>query len=141
KSDNIFTKIIAAAFVDGKGNQKVIHIDDFSSFGDQAEANLLIQINKELSNYRYSYGYNSTSVANYDKVTGKYIEEIDSDLYVLHSRCKANNIDPIVEFNYSGVPYIKGDHTHFDLYNIFSKSMIQTTIYKNKYRTFKLSEV
>jgi len=141
QSDNMFTKIIAAAFVDGKGNQKVIHIDDYSSFGDKAEANLLIQINKELPKYRYSYGWNSTSVAKYDKVTGNYIGGIDSDLSVLHSRCKANNIDSIVEFNYSGVPYIKGDHSHIDLYNIFSKSMIQTTIYNNKYRTLKLSDV
>ena len=142
KSDNMFTKITAAAFVDGKGNQKVIHIDDYSSFGDKAEANLLIQINKELSNYRYSYGWNSTSVAKYDKVTGKYLNGIDSDLVILDNRSKANGIKSLVAYDKANIPFLNCiDHTHIDLYYIFSKPMIQTTIFNNKYRTFKLDDV
>ncbi|MDN5868559.1 MAG: hypothetical protein L0H55_14335, partial [Candidatus Nitrosocosmicus sp.] len=135
------TKIIAAAFVDEQGKQKVLHIEDYSSFGNAAESQLLREINQELSKYSYSFGWNSTAAAKYDKMSGKFIGGIDSDLSVLYSRCKVNNIDSIVEFNYSGVPYIKGDHTHIDLYNIFSKPMVQTTIFNNKYRTLKLNDV
>jgi hypothetical protein len=39
------TKIIAAAFADTQGNHKVFYIDDYISFGNDAEKLLLTQIN------------------------------------------------------------------------------------------------
>jgi DNA polymerase elongation subunit (family B) len=101
---------------------------------------LLKQINQELAKYRYSFGWNSTSVSKYNK-SKKQIEGIDSDLSVLHARCQANGIQSPVGFDKAGISYIKGGHTHIDLYNVFSKSMIQNTIFKNSYRTLKLDEV
>ena len=134
------TKITAAAFMDGRGNHKTFHIEDYSSFGNNAEKELLIKINGELFNYNYSLGWNSAGVVEYDRITGKYLKGFDSDLAILHSRCTANGIESRIAFNQSGIPFIKGQ-THIDLYNVFDKPMIQTTIFKNKYRSLKLDEV
>lgn len=70
----------------------------------------------------------------------EYLEGADSDLLILHNRCIANDVDSIVDFNSVGIPYIRGQ-THIDLYNVFGKPMIQTTIFKNNYRTVKLDDV
>ena len=61
-------------------------------------------------------------------------------LSVLHERCVANNVDSIVEIKSTGIPYIR-NHTHIDLHSVFGKPMVQTTIFKNRYRTLKLDEV
>ena len=63
-----------------------------------------------------------------------------SDLAVLHNRCVANGVDSIIDFNNAGIPYIRGQK-HIDLHSVFGKPMVQTTIFKNKYRTLKLDEV
>ena len=39
-----------------------------------------------------------------------------------------------------GIPYIRGQK-HIDLHSVFGKPMVQTTIFKNAYRTLKLDEV
>src|SRR5262249_31133534 len=52
----------------------------------------------------------------------------------------ANNVDSIVEINSTGKPYIR-NHINVDLHSVFGKPMVQTTIFKNKYRTLKLDEV
>ena len=68
------------------------------------------------------------------------MDGVDSDLAILHNRCVANDVDSLVEFNSPGTPYIR-DQTHIDLYNVFSKPMVQTSIFKNVYRTLRLDEV
>jgi DNA polymerase, archaea type len=97
-------------------------------------------INQELLKYDFSMGWYSTGIARYHEDTQEYLDGIDSDLAVLHNRCLANDVDSIVEFNYAGIPYIR-NQAHIDLYNVFGKPIVQTTIFKNAYRTLKLDEV
>ena len=79
-------------------------------------------------------------IAKYHEDTQEYLDGVDSDLVVLHNRCVANNVDSIIDFNSAGIPYIRSQ-THIDLHNVFGKPMVQTTIFKNAYRTLRLGEV
>jgi Bifunctional DNA primase/polymerase, N-terminal len=133
------TKIIASAFIDNQGNSKVLHISDFSD-SDNPEHELLNSINQELLKYDFSIGWYSTGVAIYHEDTQEYLDGVDSDLVVLHNRCLANCIESIIDFNNKGIPYIRGQK-HIDLHSVFGKPMVQTTIFKNAYRTLKLDEV
>jgi DNA polymerase, archaea type len=126
------------AFVDNLGNNIVLHIADFSD-SDNPEYDILLNIIQELTKYEYSIGWYTTGIALYHEDTQEYLDGIDSDLVVLHSRCTANGIDSIVNLS-TGTPYIKGQ-THIDLHPVFGKPMVQTTIFKNAYRTLKLDEV
>jgi DNA polymerase elongation subunit (family B) len=133
------TQLTVAAFVNNQGNSKVLHISDFSN-SDNPECELLVSINQELMKYDFSIGWYSTGVAKYHEDTQEYLDGVDSDLALLHNRCLANDVDPIVDFTGTGIPYIRGQK-HIDLHSVFSKPMVQTTIFKNAYRTLKLDEV
>lgn len=98
--------ISSAAFVDSNGNNKVLHISNFSG-SDNPERELLLCINQELLNYNYSIGWYTTGFAGYHEDTQEYLDEVDSDLVILHDRCTANNVDSIVEINSTGKPYIR----------------------------------
>jgi DNA polymerase I len=64
-----------------------------------------------------------------------------SDLAVLNERCLKNRVPSPVEFDpRTGRPYISGK-MHIDLYEVFKKEMVKSTIFKNRYRTLKLDEV
>jgi DNA polymerase, archaea type len=64
-----------------------------------------------------------------------------SDLFVLNERCLKNGIPSPVEFDpQTGRPYIRG-RVHIDLYEVFSKQMVKSTIFKDRYRTLKLDDV
>jgi DNA polymerase elongation subunit (family B) len=64
-----------------------------------------------------------------------------SDLFMLNERCLKNGIPSPIEFDaQTGRPYIRG-RTHIDLFEVFKKEMVKSTIFKNKYRTLKLEEV
>jgi DNA polymerase elongation subunit (family B) len=139
ESNNIDTQIIAAAFVDTNGNSTVLHLSDFTNT-ENPEHELLTSINHELLKYDFSIGWYSTGVAKYHEDTQEYLDGVDSDLAILHNRCSANGIDSIVDFNNAGIPYIRGQK-HIDLYSVYGKSMVQTAIFKNSYRTLKLDEV
>ena len=131
--------LFAAAFVDSNGSTNVLHITEYTNTGNP-EAGLLKSINRELLKYEFSIGWYSTGIARYHEDTLDYLDGHNSDLSILHNRCIANDVDTIVDFNSVGIPYIRGQ-THIDLYNVFGKPMIQTTIFKNKYRTLKLNDV
>lgn len=60
--------ISSAAFVDSNGNNKVLHISDFSG-SDNPERELLLCINQELLNYDYSIGWYTTGSARYHEDT------------------------------------------------------------------------
>ena len=65
------------------------------------------------------------------------------DLGILYERCRANGIDNIVFRSKKGsrTRYsIPGLH-HIDLYRVYSKAMVQYTIYNRAYRTHKLDDV
>jgi hypothetical protein len=132
-------KITATSFVDSQGNSKAIHISDYSN-SDSHEYELLADIIKELLKYDCSLGWYSTGVAICHEDTQEYLDGVDSDLAVLHSRCLANGVDSIIDFNNAGIPYIRSQ-THIDLHSVFGKPMVQTTIFKNAYRTLKLDDV
>jgi hypothetical protein len=132
------TQITAAAFLDNLGNSSVLHISDFSS-SDNPEYELIIHINQELIKYDYSIGWYSTGIAVYHEDTQEHLDGFDSDLAVLHSRCLANGIDSIIDIS-ARVPRVMGKK-HIDLHSVFAKPMVQTTIFKNAYRTLKLDEV
>jgi DNA polymerase I len=135
---DIPTQITASAFVDNLGNNRVLHIADFSD-SDNPEYKLLLNIIQELTKYEYSIGWYSAGVAQYHEDTQEYVDGVDSDLAVLHSRCIANGIDSIINLS-TGTPYINGQ-THIDLHSVFGKPMVQNAIFKNSYRTLKLDEV
>jgi DNA polymerase, archaea type len=99
-----------------------------------------VSINQELMKYDFSIGWYSTGVAKYHEDTQEYLDGVDSDLALLRNRCLANDVDPLVDFTGTGIPYIRGQK-HIDLHSVFSKPMVQTTIFKNAYRTLKLDEV
>jgi DNA polymerase I len=90
--------------------------------------------------YDFSIGWYSTGVAKYHEDTQEYLDGVDSDLAVFHNRCLETDVDSIVDFNSIGIPYIRGQK-HIDLCNVFGKPMVQTTIFKNAYRTLRLDEV
>jgi hypothetical protein len=135
---NIPTQITAAAFVDNLGNCLVLHISDFSS-SDNPEYELIVRIIQELIKYDYSIGWYSTGIAVYHEDTQEHLDGLDSDLAVLHSRCLANGIDSIIDIS-TKVPCVRGKK-HIDLHSVFAKPMVQTTIFKNTYRTLKLDDV
>ena len=135
----VSTQIIAAAFVNNKGYSKVIHISDFPN-SDNPERELLVGINEELLKYDFSIGWYSTGVAKFHEDTLEYLDGVDSDLAILYNRDSTIGVDSIVDFNYAGIPYIRGQK-HIDPYSVFGKPMVQTTIFKNAYRTLKLDEV
>jgi DNA polymerase, archaea type len=138
-SQEASSQLFSAAFVDSNRNVKAIHISDYAGSANP-EAELLKTINQQLLTYDFSVGWYSTGVARYHEDTQEYLDGVDSDLAILHNRCVANDVDSLVEFNSAGTPYISGQ-THIDLYNVFSKPMVQATIFKNAYRTLKLDEV
>jgi DNA polymerase elongation subunit (family B) len=121
----------AASFVDSLGNSKVLLRSDFDNC---SEKELLKCINSKIMEYDWSIGWNSTGHVN-NAETAK-----NSDLAILHERCIANDIQSIVSLSRNGVPYI-GYPKHIDLCNVYSKVMVQDTIYKKAYRTHKLDEV
>ena len=136
---SIDNRVTAAAFVDSHGNRTVLHLSDFST-SDNSERELLRGINQELSKYDLSMGWYSTGVAKYHEDTQEYLDGVDSDLAVFHNRCIVNGVDSVVDFNSTRIPYIRGQK-HIDLHSVYSKPMVQTTIFKNAYRTLKLDEV
>ncbi|HEY7079595.1 MAG TPA: DNA polymerase domain-containing protein [Nitrososphaeraceae archaeon] len=121
----------AASFVDNLGNSKVLLRSDFDNC---SEKELLKCINSNIMEYDLSIGWNSTGHVNNAASAKK------SDLEILHERCIANDIQSIVSLGPKGVPYI-GHPKHIDLCNVYSKVMVQDTIYKKAYRTHKLDDV
>jgi DNA polymerase elongation subunit (family B) len=60
---------------------------------------------------------------------------------MLNERCLKNATpSPAVFHVQTGRPYIKG-RTHIDLYEVFKKEVVKSTVLKNKYRTLKLEAV
>jgi DNA polymerase elongation subunit (family B) len=123
--------IEAASFVDSLGNSKVLLRSDFDNY---SEKELLKHINSKIMEYDWSIGWNSIGHTN-NAENAK-----NSDLAILHERCIANNIQSIVSLGPNGIPYI-GYPKHIDLCNVYSKAMVQDTIYKKAYRTHKLDDV
>jgi DNA polymerase elongation subunit (family B) len=65
------------------------------------------------------------------------------DLSILYERCKKHGITQqcIVKLGNKGLPYIRGDHKHIDLLNVYSKEVVKDGMYPRAYRTNKLDDV
>ncbi|MEP0826091.1 MAG: hypothetical protein HRF40_11455 [Nitrososphaera sp.] len=115
--------LFAAGFVDNLGWSEALHIADFGN----SEAALMQAI-----------------VHRFDQLpmlsVGWYTTGQESDLLILHERCVANGIVSPVDISSSLCPSIKGK-THIDLYRIFDKELVKSSIFENKYRSLKLEDV
>jgi DNA polymerase, archaea type len=141
--------MLAASFVNNFGSKKVY-------LNSNSEIALLENIKAELLEYDWSVGWNtSTSIDNDDDSAsdGDNLDDnpncyfidrvVQCDLGVLHERCQANGIDNIIFKSQKGCRMyysIPGLH-HIDLYQVYSKPMVQDTIYDRAYRTHKLADV
>lgn len=92
-----------------------------------------------LLNYNCLIGWYTTGLARYHEDTQEYLDEVDSDLVILNDRCAATRVDSMVEINSTGKPSIR-NHIHIDFYSVFGKPMVQTTIFKSRYRILKLDK-
>ena len=145
--DNVTHVMLAASFVNNLGSRKVC-------LNSHSEIALLENINAELLEYDLSMGWNSsTSIENNDDASNEnnlddiadvnFIKDVKCDLGILYERCEANGIDNIVfkskkgSRTYYSIPSLN----HIDLYQVYSKVMVQDTIYNRSYRTHKLDDV
>lgn len=145
--DNVTHVMLAASFVNNLGSRKVY-------LNSHSEIAFLENIKAELLEYDWSMGWNSsTSIENKDdtsnesnlddKTNGNFTNDVQCDLGVLYERCQANGIDNII------FKSKKGSRTYYsipglnqiDLYQVYSKAMVQDTIYNRIYRTHKLNDV
>jgi DNA polymerase I len=145
--DNVTHVMLGASFINNLGSRKVY-------LNSHSEIALLENIIAELLEYDWSIGWNSsTSIENnenssYEDDLGNaanscHITDVRCDLGILYERCKANGIDNIIFKSKKGSRtyyYIPGLH-HIDLYQVYSKIMVQDTVYNRAYRTHKLEDV
>jgi DNA polymerase elongation subunit (family B) len=143
--DNVTHVILAASFVNNFGSKKVY-------LNSHSEIALLENIKAELLEYDWSMSWNSsTSIENninnsFDEngiTDGNFTNDVQCDLGILYERCQANGIDNIIfkskkgSRTYYSIPGLN----HIDLYQVYSKVMVQDTIYNRSYRTHKLDDV
>lgn len=147
--DNTTHVMLAASFVNNLGSMKVY-------LNSHSEIALLENIKAELLEYSWSIGWNSsTSIENNNNDTfnednldiitdnNSTADDVQCDLGVLYERCRANGIDNIIfksqkgSRTYYNIPGLN----HIDLFQVYSKLMVQDTIYNRAYRTHKLDDV
>jgi DNA polymerase elongation subunit (family B) len=131
--------MLCATFSDNLGNKVQRHIEDFPVGGEE---DLLRWIIRQIKSYVLTFGWNSTSAKSRDG------GGIDSDLAMLHKRCKNYKIPSIVEIRtpHKDMSYaaIKDtNHVHID---VFKTVINQIMIGVNKehgiiYNTHKLGDV
>ena len=148
--DNVTHVMLAASFVNNHGSRKVF-------LNSHSEIALLENIKAELLEYEWSIGWNSSTSIEGNDSNSSYEEDnlddaangnftnndVQCDLGILYERCRANGIDNIVFRSKKGsrTRYsIPGLH-HIDLHRVYSKAMVQYTIYNRAYRTHKLDDV
>ena len=144
--DNVTHAMIAASFVNNFGSKKVY-------LNSRSEITLLENIKAELLEYDWSMGWNSsisiesntndTSKEGDIIIDGNFTNDTKCDLGILYERCEANGIDNIVFKSKKGIRtyYSIPGLNHIDLYQVYSKVMVQDTIYNRAYRTHKLDDV
>ena len=133
--DNVTHVMLAASFVNNHGSRKVF-------LNSHSEIALLENIKAELLEYDWSIGWNSSTsienngyTSNQDKLddttNGNFSNVVQCDLGILYERCQANGIENIIfkskkgSRTYYSIPGLN----HIDLYQVYSKVMVQDTIY------------
>ena len=150
-------ELFAAAIVDSNGIVKAAHKLDFTT-SKNPEKELVIWIMNQILEYKLTLGWYSKGVKLL-KEDGSFTGR-DSDLKVIDDACKYYNIPSIIAFDKRGIPYVRGYsyglcnqnpyyasknrfdwYYHVDLYQVYKKPMVKTTIYHNKYRDLSLDSV
>lgn len=153
--------LLAASFVDNTGKRQV-----FLNTGSELE--LIKKIIGVLLHYKISMGWNnSTSIESNNNYTfiapittdyqNNIIEEaaetngysinLDTkcDIGILDERMKIHglqNLNFIRRYIFgSKIYYSFNGFTHIDMYQVYGKTLVQSVIYANKYRTLKLKDV
>jgi DNA polymerase elongation subunit (family B) len=116
-------KIFAAGFVDNNGWNEALHIIDYNN-SEPALVQAIVDRVSQLPSL--SVGWFTTGQA--------------SDLMILHERCIANGIESPVDISSGIFPRLKVKN-HIDLYRIFEKELVRSSIFENKYRSLKLEDV
>jgi DNA polymerase elongation subunit (family B) len=144
-SEEEYNEVVTFAFEDSDGNKGYLDITEFDSTKSFLEA-----IKEKLLQYQYCFAWGSKAVVKKNRETGK-LEGINGDLAVLDSNFKANRIPTIVKYDkYTSVPFLKSDvftsgksrlKADIDLFQVFAKPLVRTSILKNKYKSLRLDDV
>jgi DNA polymerase, archaea type len=116
-------KIFAAGLIDNNGWNETLHIGDYGIF-EPALVKAIVDRIRQLP--QLSVGWFTTGQA--------------SDLMILHERCIANGIESPIDISSGLIPRLKGKN-HIDLYRLFEKELVKSSIFENKYRSLKLEDV
>ena len=145
-------------FGTNEGIRYILHIDQFRD-SSNPERSLLLAIIQEMGHYRTIFTFYGLGVRTKEvKHSKKYGDKIvykghDSDLVMLYKRCKYYEIEDLCPVYYNNnnnpnnllnKPRLK-KHTitkqHIDIHNIYTKPIIQTSIFKRAYKDQKLDTI
>jgi DNA polymerase, archaea type len=133
------TKIFSASFCTNWGERIVLHISRYSTSPDP-EKELIQRILYYLNQFPLTFGWYTTGVAVYDK-TGLRVRDRDSDLFVLHQRCMFHHLSSPIELKKTYTRLKDPNKKHIDLHRLFSKPIVQNSLFEGKYRTTDLDSV
>ena len=104
---------------------------------------LILAILNYLEKFELTFGWYTTGVAKYDSKTGEHIDGRDSDLFIIHNRCKFYNIKSPVTYSQSGAStfFLDRNRKHIDLCKVYGKEIIQKGVFNERYRTLHLDDV
>lgn len=149
--------IFSVAIVDSLGNVKVKHESDF--WNHQFPEKALVQwALSGILQYRLTIGWYTKGVRIQNE-DGTFTGT-DSDLKIIDDACRYYKIPSVIGFDKRGIPYVRGYHYslcdtdsyyarlnkfdryyHIDLYQVYKKPMVKTSIYQSRYKDLSLGSV
>ncbi len=136
-------RILAASFVDSLGHKRAY-------LNKGSEIALIEKIIIEILESDYTIGWNTSSSidkgntdSTFTEGNNKRTDNVRCDFGILYERCEANGIWNIVSKSVTTnrTYYRINGPKHIDLYQVYSKQLVQDTVYSGKYRTHKLNDV
>jgi DNA polymerase, archaea type len=134
------TKIFAACFCSNWGERVVLHISRYSSSPNPEKA-LIEDILFYLNQFPLTFGWYTTGVAVYDNTGINRVKGRDSDFFILHQRCMLYHLTSPIEVKKTYARLVDSNKKHIDLHKVFSKPIIQDSVFEEKYRTTDLDSV
>ena len=128
------------AFVYNWGERIVLHISRYSNRPNPEKA-LIEDILFYLNQFPLTFGWYTTGVAVYDDTGLNRIRDRDSDFFVLHQRCMFHHLTSPIEVKKTYTRLVDSNKKHIDLNRIFSKAIIQTGVFEERYKTTDLDSV